>query len=317
MKNRILSTLKFFDLQDYPLTLLELHKFLVADWETLREQMDSQGELLGQFFKSEQKSVSINQILKCLDQECIGQVENVMGFYCLPGRRQIVDTRLNNYFYGLRREKIIRRYAWILRHIPFVRGAALGGSQAMGLAKPGSDIDLFIITEENFLWLARTFVTLCFQLLGNRRYGKKIANRFCLNHYLARPKAVEKERNLYKAMEYGRLRPLVGGNKIEEFRANNLQWMKVFFPNFDMAKTTAQNPSVLQKILEAVFNTAFGRYMEKKLEVWQIARIKQGDFIFVTSEELSFHPESKHKILLQGFFEFQEQVNRKPVEAIL
>ena len=31
LKERILSTLKFFDLQDYPVTLLELHKFLLAD----------------------------------------------------------------------------------------------------------------------------------------------------------------------------------------------------------------------------------------------------------------------------------------------
>jgi hypothetical protein len=152
------------------------------------------------------------------------------------------------------------------------------------------------------MWLARTWVTMYFQILGNRRHGNKIANRFCLNHYLAKPKAVEREKNLYKAMEYGRLRPLVYPQTIQEFQKQNAAWIQTFFPNWEIKKQPDQEQSWLQKILESLFTNKFGQWLEQRLQDWQIRRIKQGEFIFVTTDELSFHPESKHENLLREFF---------------
>ena len=114
------------------------------------------------------------------------------GFYCLKGRAAIIDQRLANYIYGIKRERRIRRFIGGLRFLPFVRRAALAGSQAQGVQKSDSDIDLLIIVEPEFLWLGRTAVTAYFQILGLRRHGKKIANRFCLNHYLAGVKIIDR-----------------------------------------------------------------------------------------------------------------------------
>ncbi len=315
LKNRILSTLKFFDLQDYPLTLLELRKFLIADWESINQQTDRQGELATGASENPEQ-VSLEGLAACLDNELKGAVQNDLGFYHLPGKQALVRERLKNYLYGIKREKLISRYSWILRHVPFVRGAALGGSQAMGLQKPGSDIDLFIITDPRHMWLARTLVTVVFQFLGKRRYGQKIANRFCLNHYVAGPKVLRQIRTLYSAMEYGRLRPLVYGQQLLVYQQNNRPWINVFFPNWQPVSGGFESQSYLQKILEKLLHNGLGRTLENLFKSWQLPKIKKSKFIIVEDDELSFHPDSKQENLLEGFFEFQEQQQRVPAEPV-
>ncbi len=301
LKNRIISTLRFFDLQDYPLTLLELHKFLIADLENLKPRMDWQGELKESGLAAE-SSEPIDSILACLDNECRTEVQNYLGFYYLSGRKAIAVLRLQNYFYGIAREKLIKKYIGGLRHLPFIRSIALGGSQAMGLGKETSDIDMLIITDQKFLCLGRTLATMYFQILGKRRHGNKIANRFCLNHYLAGPKALNQIKNLYSAMEYGRLRPLVYPQITADFQENNTSWIKQCFPNWQPVLDNIEKISPVQKILESLFTNKFGSWVEKKLKDWQIPRIKKQKFIIVEDDELSFHPDSKQELLLLAFF---------------
>ena len=301
LKNRIISTIRFFDLQDYPLTLLELHRFLIAEMENLKQQVDGQGEIVRSNLKTLEPAESIDKILSALD-EMPSQIENTLGFYHLPGRQAIVQTRLENYFFGLKREKLIKKYINALRHVPFVRGVALGGSQALGLAKATSDIDLLIITDSRYLWLARTLATAYFQILGKRRHGKKITNRFCLNHYLAGAKSLDQIKNLYSAMEYGRLRPLIYPQTIADFQQNNAVWIQQCFPQWQPTIAVEEQSSVIQKFLEKIFLNNFGVWLETKLKTWQLARIRKEKFIIVVGDELSFHPESKQEGLLAAFF---------------
>jgi hypothetical protein len=303
IKDRILSTLKFFDLQGYPLTLLELEKFLIADIAGLKNNIDRDGEVLGSINLEQSPKVSIDQILKCLDIECLNEVENHLGFYYLKGRKNIVDLRLGNYFFGIKREKLIRKFIGGLRHLPFVRGVALGGSQAMGQQKNTSDVDILVITEPGFMWLCRTLVTGYFQITGKRRHGQHVTDRFCLNHYLGGPKALDKIKNLYSAMEYARLRPLVYAWGTADFKANNKDWMNIFFPNLKPNFRTDEAQSKIQKLLEKFLDSRFGNFLEKTLKFALLARIKQSKFIIVEDDELSFHPDSKQEKLLQDFLQ--------------
>ena len=305
LKDRILSTLEFFNLQDYPLTLLELHRFLITDVSNLKDNLDNQGELLsGELVPA--AFVPIDKILECLDNECKNEVQNHLGFYYLAGRQVIVDNRLHNYFYGIQREKLIKRYIGGLKYLPFVRAAALAGSQAMGQQKKTSDIDLLIITAPGFLWLARTLVTAYLQVVGKRRHGQKIANRFCLNHYLAGAKVLDNDRNLYTACEYLKLRPLVFSNAVWEFQKNNAAWIKFCFPNADFLEAEKHKPPSTQIVLEKLFNGKFGLWLERLLKNWQMARIRRQKFIVVEEDELSFHPHNRKDNLFKSFF--QEQV---------
>jgi hypothetical protein len=338
LKQRIISTLKFFDLQDYPLTLLELHKFLLADIGGLKKQINTQWELVNE--AGINQKVGISDLADCLDKECQNEAAQKNGFYCLPGRAEIVDRRLADYIYGIKRERRIQKFTGGLRHMPFVRGVGLAGSQAMGPQKQNSDIDLLIIVDQRFLWLARTVATAYFQILGLRRHGNKIANRFCLNHYLAGVKTINELKNLYTAWEYAKLRPLVYSNVIEDFQTKNGGWIAEFFSNFEVvginnhqrqfsppppasagysslkkgeklppslklrrtSRESPDEPSAIQNRLERMLSGKFGQWLEAKLKNRQLPKIRQEEFILVRDDELSFHPQSKQQKLLGQFF---------------
>ncbi len=81
---------------------------------------------------------------------------------------------------------------------------------------------------------------------------------------------------------------------------------KNIFPNasFGFDREIVQSP--MQRWTEKLFANKIGDWLESQLEHVQLARIKQGKFIFVREDELSFHPESKHEKLLQQFFDNQK-----------
>lgn len=302
LAERINSTLRFFDLQQFPLAAQEIHKYLVADVASLKTKIDDKFELT-QTSSTPTAPLHFDTILTqlyILGRE--GKVVERHGFYALPGREEIIEERQKSYLFGLKREKLIRRYLVPTKHIPFVRGIALAGSQALGQMRTTSDIDLLIITDSKHMWTARTLLSMWFQLFGVRRHGKKIANRFCLNHYLANAREVDAERNLYKAMEYTKLRPVVYEQGIRDFQMANQVWIKQFFPNVEFEELPEQRQSGLQSFLEKIFTNSFGAWLENQLGNWQQKRIQQDQFVFVRKDELSFHPESKHEELLQGFF---------------
>jgi len=315
LKNRIIATLKFFDLQDYPLTLLELHKFLIADWMELKQHLDPQGELLENLLL--QPEVGMDEVITCIENHCKGQVENLRGFYYLAGRKEIVNSRLHNYYFGLKREKLIRRLTAGLKYLPFVRGVGLAGSQAMGQQKESSDIDLFIIVRPDFMWLARTIITAYFQVLGKRRYGDHITNRFCLNHYVMGPKEITKLKNFYTASEYLKLRPIAYGHSLWQFQKINEPWLRTLYPNFKLDRPEPETANLIQNFLEKLLANRFGLWLDGLLKKWQLPKIRTEKFIVVEEDELSFHPDSKQQSLLADFFKFQKQQERVSIELIV
>ncbi len=315
LSERILATIKFFDLQDYPLTSFEVWRYLVSDPVALRKQLDDHYELPLGLAEAKPSLIHFDTLLAQLDiLSKEGKLVQKYGFYSLAkpqqngevvinsGDTSRIDKRLQAYRYGLRREKLIRRYMRWTKHLPFVRGISLAGSQALGLQRSTSDIDLLIITDPRFMWLARTFLSIYFQIFGVRRHGKKITNRFCLNHYIANTREVDAERNLYKAMEYTKLRPVVYPQATRKFQIANQKWIKVFFPNVDFDVELSEPQSIWQYYFEQLLNHRVGLWLDEQLGRIQLKRIKQDKFIFVKDDELSFHPESKHEMLLKGFF---------------
>jgi hypothetical protein len=303
LKDRILSTLRFFDLQGYPLTLLELHKFLLADIQILKSRINTDWELIEKNNNDNNNdNVSIDKVLKCIDEECQNEIEQKSGFYCLKGRGGIIHQRLANYIYGIKRERRIRRFVGGLKHMPFVRGVALGGSQALGLQKPTSDVDLLLFIEYGYLWLVRPLLVAYFQILGIRRHGRFVSDRICLNHYLTDNREVKNGKDLYNAMEYLRLRPLVYPQTVGEFCLNNQPWLKFFFPNFKVQPGFIQPISRLQGILERCLKNKFFGSLSEFLKKWQLKRARRGNYVVVSNNELSFHSLQRKRLLLANFF---------------
>ncbi len=281
LSEQILKTLQYFDIQDHPLTLLELQKYLLADNQN-----------------TQNADAHLSAVLNCIENEMASKVQSKYGFYFLYGRESIAMRRWQNNFYSTPRMKMAKKILPLSRHIPFIAAVALTGSEARSNSKYGSDIDLFVLTEKNRIWLGRLFLTLFFQVLGLRRHGNKISGRFCLNHYVERGKALSADKNIYTAVEYVSLVPFYGSAAIYDFQEKNIGWIKKYLAKPVIFKLNAAEKSDFARFIEALLANFAGDFLEKAAGKYQKSRIKVQDNIVIENNELSFHPGSKGRQVL-------------------
>ncbi len=76
-------------------------------------------------------------------------------------------------------EKYIKYIKWI----PWLKMIWIWNSISMNCASADSDIDLYIVSDNNKMWLVRILITLIFQVLWVRKTPSKHAWRFCLSFF--------------------------------------------------------------------------------------------------------------------------------------
>ncbi len=79
-----------------------------------------------------------------------------------------------------RAQEYIRKLTWI----PGIEMVAVANSLSMYATHTDSDIDLFIVTRSDILWLTRLLVTLTLWSHGVWRHGSDIAGNFCLSFWI-------------------------------------------------------------------------------------------------------------------------------------
>ena len=278
----IYKTLAFYDVQDFPLTLFEVRNYLIREPGL--------------------ESVSVS-LIQATFSELGSLVACKTGLYFLAGREELVEFRRRHYRTSLKRFIKIRRYLKPLRHFPYLRAVAISGSQALSNGGRGSDIDLFILTGKDRIWLTRAIVSFYFHLLAKRRHGKHIAGRFCLNHYLVEDVSIDQDRNLYTALEYASLLPILGERSWQNFWAMN-GWVRGFLDNPVFQKHNlfpAFEFSLWQKLFERVLDFTLASGLNRLLGWYQKRRIKRLEHILVSDRELSFHPGSRGQQILARF----------------
>ena len=82
-------------------------------------------------------------------------------------------------FYIEKTNKFIKYIKWI----PGIKMVGIWNSISMNCSKKTSDIDLYIVTKKNRLWLVRILSSLVFQVLWVRKTIKKHEWRFCLSFF--------------------------------------------------------------------------------------------------------------------------------------
>lgn len=120
---------------------------------------------------------------------------------------------------ALRRSRLIARF-------PFVRGVALTGTLSKGVFREGDDVDFFVVTAKDRVWVCRTLLMLFKKLvlLDSHRY-------FCVNYLVAEDALAVPDRNVFTATEVAWLKPVSGGERFEAFfRAN--PWVSSFLPGW-------------------------------------------------------------------------------------
>jgi predicted nucleotidyltransferase len=158
--------------------------------------------------------------------------------------------------------KTARKISRILIQFPYVRGVAVSGSLSKNYADENSDIDLFIITTANRLWIARTMMHLFKKLtfLVNKQ------NFFCMNYYIDEQGLEIIEKNIYTATEIVTLIPMEGTCKFDDFFAANA-WTANYLPNALTQISTSHDrtASWFKRFIELMLNNRLGDHIDNKL----------------------------------------------------
>ena len=238
VKRDILATLAYFDLFDYPITQSEIFIYL-------RNSCTQDA-----FANALQELTSENHVIR-FDE-----------FYMLQDDYSLVTRRRNGNARAKKMLETAEKVANLLSCFPFVRGIAVSGSLSKNFADENSDIDFFIITAKNKLWLARTFMH-CLKKLS---FLFKKQDWFCMNYYIDEEMLQIKEKNIYTAIEVVTLMPLRGIDVFQHFYTANT-WCKEFLPNYGTKVSYLQEikKPFLKRIFEFLLNNPAGSFFDNVL----------------------------------------------------
>lgn len=135
-----------------------------------------------------------------------------------------------------------------------------------------SDIDFFIITSANRLWLARTIMHLFKKLTFFR--GRQ--HWYCMNYYIDEQALEIREKNVFTAAEVMTVLPLQGHGIFGDFFIAN-KWTKTFFPAYEprLEKPGRVPKRLLKPIAEKIFNSGIGDRLDNWLMRITIKRWKK------------------------------------------
>jgi predicted nucleotidyltransferase len=202
VKTAILSTLAYFDMFHYPLKEQEIYFFM------------PQTCLPEAFHKSLHELIRTRKLF----------VRE--GMYTLSDDTSPVKKRLKGNERAARMLITARKIGAFLYLFPFVRSVSISGSLSKHYADVDSDIDLFIITASNRLWIARTLLHLVKKL--SFLFG--LQDWFCMNYFIDESNLLIPEKNLYTAIEVVTLIPVSGLPAFDSFKRAN-SWTRSWLPH--------------------------------------------------------------------------------------
>lgn len=234
----ILKTLAYFDHFSYPLTIEDLCLFACQNYDPSEIER------------------AVNELISR------GIIFRFKQFYSLQNNRALVDKRLKGNRMAIQQLVIAEKAARLLSRFPFVVAVAVSGSLSKYYADENTDIDFFIITKANRLWIARTFMHLFKKLtflIGKQHW-------FCMNYYVDEEGLEIPEKNIFTAMEIVTLLPMQGFGNFKNFNEAN-QWTKDYFPaHHPKLKTERQIKKGFGcKCFERIFDSGFGDIIDQWL----------------------------------------------------
>lgn len=232
----VLRTLAYADVFDQPLTLVDVHRYLVgvaAAPDTVRQELQQ------------------------LVPERLTRRE---GLYMLRGRDELVETRRRRATVAARLWPDAVRYGRVLAQLPFVRMVAVTGSLTRDNVEAGSDIDYLVVTVPGRVWVGRGLTGVV------RRAVLRRGTRLCPNYVLSEQALSLQDRNLLTAYELVQMVPLTGHALYRRMRELN-EWTAEFLPNAGGCprRLAPVRPSArrLAGLGEAVLRTPIGGWIER------------------------------------------------------
>ncbi|WAC03765.1 nucleotidyltransferase domain-containing protein [Lacinutrix neustonica] len=179
------------------------------------------------YSQSQNRDIIENEI-KTL--ESINVLKEHKGFYIYNNDTAIAERRLISNRKAMQIMPKALKRAQFISKFPYVKSVSISGALSKGSYDNDGDIDFFIITKPNRLWIARTSLILYKKifLLNSKKY-------FCVNYFISTNHPEISEKNLFTATELATLIPVTGKKTYTAFLEKN-SWAKKHFPNINALK---------------------------------------------------------------------------------
>ncbi len=247
LETAILRTILYADVFDFPMTVQEIHHFLIhdqpVDLEQVRHVLVNSGRL--------------NRLLY-----------RVNGYVCLADREPLIALREAREEAAQRLWPKAVRYGWWLARLPFVRMVALTGALSVRNVPNGDDdLDYMLVTAPHRVWLARAFAILLVRVARLR--GVEI----CPNYVVAETALSQERRNVFTAHEVAQTVPLYGRGLYQRLLEANM-WVVSILPNARMAfyDESQRPPGRAWRLLKQVGEAVLGGWLGDQLEHWEYRR---------------------------------------------
>ncbi len=128
-------------------------------------------------------------------------------------------------------EKALARARWysgLISRFPYVRGVLLSGSISKNYMDKDADIDYFVITAPERMWICRTFLILFKKifLFNSKKY-------FCLNYFITEESLMIPNQNIFTATELAFLIPTYNEGLYHRLMSENT-WYRQYYPKLSL-----------------------------------------------------------------------------------
>jgi hypothetical protein len=234
----IIKALAYFDVFNYPLTQEEIYHFL-------------------------DQPVAMEVVMATLFQ--LVEEKRIFRFGSFYSLQPDPALRVRRTTGNHKAEVLLKtacKVGGFLYQFPFVRGIGISGSLSKNFADQHTDIDFFIITRTNRLWIARTLMHLFKKLTfitGHQHW-------YCMNYYIDEEAMLIEEQNIFTATELITLLPVCGNGTMDRFYDEN-NWAAEFFPNQQLGRQSIllSRSGWFKKAVEWLFNNKLGNAIDNML----------------------------------------------------
>jgi len=197
-----LKALLYYDIFHYPLTAKEVYHFMSTNHVTHEEVQETLNDLSakGYIFKQDK-------------------------FYSIQNNQELIHRRVKGNTEAQKWIHPAEKQARLIHSFPFVRAVMVSGSLSKNYMDEKSDLDFFIITAPQRLWIARTLLVIYKKIVLFNSH-----QHFCVNYFIDSNHLEIEEKNIFTATELATLIPLCGHFYYKELFEKN-RWLNDFLPN--------------------------------------------------------------------------------------
>lgn len=276
LRRALFSMLAYFDMFDFPPTKEESIKFLHSSTR-----------------------ISNQNIETILSKTPHIRVQNRL-FYFLPTRKKLVEKRMEKEKISERKLQKATKLIKILGLLPTISFIGISGSLAMKNGDEGSDIDLFIISIPNTVWITRFFIWVLLALAFRRRKrNTKGQDSLCINMLVDRNAVVffKKRQDIYTAHEIIQVMPIVDKYQTFALFLQKNTWVLEYLANSFEEKETSDNMPFWIEILSFCLVP-----LENALRLFQLWYMKKHQTIEQTTPTfIAFHPHNYRDTIIKEF----------------